>query len=129
MTVAELAAIVFAVIVAVVFVFQIALALGAPWGEYAMGGTSPGKFPSAMRVGAVVQAAFLVVLAVLVIARSGLALAGTAWATDWLVWIAVFVSAVSLVLNTITKSAKERRLWAPVAFVMLASSLTVALAG
>lgn len=32
--------------------FQLALALGAPWGTYVMGGTFPGSFPPAMRAAA-----------------------------------------------------------------------------
>lgn len=33
--------------------FQLALALGAPWGEYAMGGRYPGRFPPGLRLAAV----------------------------------------------------------------------------
>jgi hypothetical protein len=46
----------------------------------------------------------------------------------WLIWIVVAVSAVGLGLNLISPSAGERRLWVPVASVMLATSLVVALA-
>lgn len=51
-----MAALVFAVAAGGVVAFQIAIALGAPWGEYAMGGATPGRFPPPMRVAAVVQA-------------------------------------------------------------------------
>jgi hypothetical protein len=44
----------------------------------------------------------------------------------WLIWLVVAFSAISVVVNTITPSARERRLWAPVALVMLVSSLVVA---
>ena len=42
MTATQLAAIVYALATAVVVGFQVALAAGAPWGEYAMGGRFPG---------------------------------------------------------------------------------------
>ena len=48
-------------------------------------------------------------------------------AFPWLVWLPVVVSAVSLAMNAASRSAVERRTWVPVALVMLASSLVVAL--
>lgn len=45
----------------------------------------------------------------------------------WLIWVVVAVAVVSLILNLITPSASERRIWVPVALVMLLSSLVVAL--
>lgn len=109
-------------------VFQLALALGAPWGEYAMGGSFPGVFPTPMRVAAAVQAVLLAAMAGLMLSRAGIALPQWLGAPGWLSWGVVAFSAVSLVLNAITPSAGERRVWLPVAVIMLASSLTVALA-
>ena len=48
----------FAFLTLIIFLFQIALAAGMPWGHLAMGGRYPGKFPPNMRVGAVIQACF-----------------------------------------------------------------------
>lgn len=123
------AAIVFALVTAAVIAFQIALASGAPWGQYAMGGAYPGRFPPRLRVGAVVQAGLLTVLAVIVLADAGLLLSELAANYPWLVWLVVAFSGLSVVLNTITRSPGERRIWLPVAIVMLVSSLVVALAG
>lgn len=117
----------FAVAVFVNVLFQIALALGAPWGELAMGGRFPGKFSPAMRVLAVVQASVLALLAVVVAIRGGLVLPEYFDASVTVIWIVVGVSALSLVMNLVTPSKRERILWAPVAFVMLVSSLVVAL--
>lgn len=108
-----------------VVAFQIALAAGAPWGSYAMGGRHPGVFPPALRVAAVLQAVLLVALALIVGGRVAW-VPTNSWAPE-LIWIPVGVSVVSLVMNSITPSADERRLWAPVALVMCASSLGVAL--
>lgn len=121
------AAIIFAAVTAGTVAFQIALALGAPWGEYAMGGANRGRLPPAMRVAAVVQALVLALLAVTVLTRAGLADVPVVRDLPWLVWVAVAFSAVSLVLNGISRSPGERRIWVPVALVMLGSSLVVAL--
>jgi hypothetical protein len=123
------AAIVFALATGVVIAFQIGLALGAPWGRYAMGGAYPGRFPARLRIGALIQAILLAALAVVVLADAGLLMPDLSADYPWLIWLAVAFSALSVVLNAITRSAVERRIWLPVAVVMLVSSLVVALAG
>ena len=127
--VAVLAAAVFALVGAGVIGFQIALALGAPWGAYAMAGAFPGRFPPRLRVAALVQAALLAGAVVVVLARAGLVMPEWSAAADWLIWLVVAFSGVSLLLNAISPSAGERRIWTPVAGVMLATSLVVALGG
>lgn len=124
-----IAAIVFGIAIVGIVGFQIALALGAPWGAYAMGGTFPGRFPPRMRVAAVVQAVVLALVGVVVVSHAGLLLPAIAETVPWAVWLAVGLSGVSLVLNAITPSVGERRLWVPVALVLLVSSLVVALSG
>jgi hypothetical protein len=126
MGVTEWAAAVFAIVVAGVIAFQIGLALGAPWGSYAMGGAFPGRFPPRMRLAALVQAALLAVIAAIVASRAGLVLPGFAEPARWLIWVVVAISLLALVLNSISRSAGERRMWVPVALVMLAASLAVA---
>lgn len=128
MDIARVAAIVYAIITLGVVAFQIALAAGAPWGAYAMGGAAPGKLTPGLRAAALVQAALLAGLAAVVMARAGLILPGWAQASGWLVWIVVAITALSLGLNLITRSAGERAIWAPAAALLLISSLAVALA-
>ena len=124
---APLAARVFAGLIAVVCLFQLALALGAPWGAYAMGGAYPGVFPPPMRVAAVVQAAVLAGFALVVLSRAGPALPRWRGPAHWGTWAVVALMAVSLVLNLITPSGLERLIWAPVAVLLFLSSLRVAL--
>jgi hypothetical protein len=123
----RIAAVVYGATTAVVVAFQLALAAGAPWGSYAMGGGFPGQFPPLLRLGAVVQASVLGALAGVVLARASVALPGWAGASRRLVWLVVAVAAISLVLNLTTPSAGERMIWAPVAVVLLACSLRVAI--
>jgi hypothetical protein len=127
MDIRRAAALLYAVLSAGVVAFQIALAAGAPWGAYAMGGAVPGQFPPALRIAALVQAVLIVGMAAIVLSRAGLILAGWSRVSRWLVWVVVAVTAMSLVLNLITPSAGEQALWAPVLLVLLASSLVVAI--
>lgn len=127
MDLTTIAALVFSVTAIGVVAFQLALALGAPWGAYAMGGAFPGSFPPPMRVAAVVQAGVIGLLAVVVLSAAGIVLPDLAVAFPWLVWVPVAVSVIAVVLNAISRSAGERRIWVPVAVVLLVSSLVVAL--
>ena len=122
----DLAALLFAATMAGVIAFQLALALGAPWGAYAMGGSFPGRYPPAMRVVAVVQAVVLGALALIVLAAAGLVAPEVVAQLRVLAWLPVVVSAVAVVLNAASRSAGERRIWVPVSIVLLVTSLVVA---
>jgi len=124
--IARVAAIIYAIVMSGVVVFQIALAAGAPWGAYAMGGASSGQFPPALRIGAIIQAVLLAGMAAAILARAGLVLSGWSRVSHWLVSIVVELTALSLVLNLITPSAGERAIWAPTLLLLLISSLIVA---
>ena len=126
MTMQRVAAITYGIITLGIVAFQVALTAGAPWGAYAMGGAFPGQFPPALRIGAIVQAALLVGMALVILARAGLVLPRWSRASGWLAWIVVTFAALSLVLNLITPSAGERAIWAPTAFLLLISSAIVA---
>ena len=123
------AALLYATVSTSVVAFQVALAAGAPWGAYAMGGAFRGQLPLPLRIAALAQAALITAMAAVVMSRAGLVLAGWSGASRWLVWVVVASSAVSLVLNLITPSAGERAIWTPVASLLLASSAVVAIEG
>ncbi len=125
--VTQAAAILFSAVTVGVIAFQIALALGAPWGAYAMGGAFPGRYPPRMRVAAAGMAALLVLLVLIVLSSAGLIVVPLLSGLPSLIWLVVAFSAVSVVLNAASRSAGERRIWVPVALVMLGSSLIVAI--
>ena len=127
MNISRGAALLYTTVSAGIVAFQIALAVGVPWGEYAMGGAFPGQVPPALRIAALVQAMLLAALAAIVMARAGLILNGWSRRAHWLVWIVVAFAAVGLVLNVITPSGGERAIWAPVNLLLLLSSMLVAL--
>jgi hypothetical protein len=127
MTLTRGAAILYTIISAIVVAFQIALALGAPWGSYAMGGAFPGQFPPALRIAALVQAGLLVGFAAIVLARAGLLFPKWSRMSRFLIWLVVVYEAFGLILNLITPSVGERALWAPTTLLLLVSSTIVAL--
>lgn len=122
-----LSAVLFAVASLGVIAFQAALALGAPWGAYAMGGAFPGVYPTRLRIAAVVQGAVIGLLALVVLSAAGVVLPALHTAFPWLAWVVVAFSVVGVVLNAISRSAGERRIWVPVTLVMLLTSLLVAI--
>jgi len=122
----RIAALFYAIISLAVVAFQVALAAGAPWGAFAMGGAFPGQFPPALRIAALFQAVLLLALAAVVLARAGVLHPVWSRVSRWLIWFVVAFAALSFVLNLITPSAGERAIWAPVGFLLLISSGVVA---
>ncbi len=113
----------FALFAALLAVFQIGLALGAPWGHLAMGGRWPGRLPGYLRVNAVVQAGLTGVFAWVVLARAGLVVQHGV--PGWAIWVVLVFSILGAVMNLITPARAERLLWGPVALIMLASLVRV----
>ena len=99
MNLPTLAAIVFACATAGVIAFQFALAAGAPWGAYAMGGAFPGRFPQGMRVAAVIQGLVLAAVAVIVLASAGAIEIALVTYLPWLIWAIVAMCALAVVLR------------------------------
>ena len=100
MDIRRAAALFYAAVSAGVVAFQIALAVGAPWGVYAMGGAFPGQLPPALRIAEVIQAALLIGMAAVVMSRAGLILARWSRVSRWLVWVVVAFAAVSFSYST-----------------------------
>lgn len=117
----------FSLLIAVVAIFQLALALGVPWGEMAMGGKFPGRLPPGMRIAALIQIVLLGFIALVVLTRAGIVLRELSAPSRVAIWVVVVFCLVSAILNAITPSRKERMLWAPVSFVLFACATYVAL--
>jgi hypothetical protein len=125
-TTQAVAAWLFAALGSAVIAFQLALAAGAPWGSLAMGGRFPGRFPAPMRAAAIVQGVLFAALIVIVLARAGLVMPEQAGLARIAVWAVVALMAASAIMNLITPSKWERRIWAPVAGLLLVASVHVA---
>ena len=104
-----------------VCVFQLALVLGAPWGEYTQGGQTKGKLNRAGRIGSAVSIVVLIFMAQSLLASHGVGL--LAAMPSWLIaigtWVTFGYSIVGFVMNWITRSKKERMIWGPVATLLL----------
>jgi hypothetical protein len=118
---------VFIIMSVIAAIFQLALALGAPLGEYAMGGMYPGKFPPKMRIAALVQIIILVFLVFVVVAASGLAFEQFYNFGRIAIWFVVAFFVLGSILNISSKSIKERRTWGPVNVMLLLVSIFIAL--
>lgn len=122
------AALGFAAASGAVVLFQLALALGAPWGELTLGGRWRGPLPARARLIPLLSVALLVVFGSVVLERAGLRWPGLPAYPQWCVWLVVGYCALGCVANTLTPSPRERRLWLPVVVGMLTCSLVVATA-
>lgn len=118
-----IAAIAAAVLLGGLVVFQIGLALGAPWGRAAFGGYTdrPGvRLRAASGVAVVVWSGAVIV----VLGRAGIL---TAPLPTVLIWVVVALSALGIVANAITRSRLERAIWLPFSIVVTALCVVVAL--
>lgn len=120
------AAYIFGFLSTVVMLFQLSLALGAPWGELAMGGKFPGRFSPKLRVSAIVQMLLLAFAALVVLTRAELVLENFFELSKSAIWFVVALCVVSAILNTITPSKKERMLWSPVTIILVVCAVVVA---
>jgi hypothetical protein len=105
----------------IVAAFQVALVLGAPWGEYTQGGTASGPLAASGRILAALSCALSIIMAGAILARAGegpLRRLPRRVVTV-LAWITTGFAVLTVVLNLITSSAGERALWAPVSIVLL----------
>lgn len=121
-----ISAIIFTAFTGIVIIFQGFLAAGMPWGAASMGGRYPGKYPKKMRIVAVINMLILCFIAALVLSEANLRFTQLKPISDIGIWVVVVFFVIGTVTNTITPS-KIERIWAPVAFIQLITSLIVAL--
>ncbi|MFM1958460.1 MAG: hypothetical protein RI929_823 [Actinomycetota bacterium] len=108
--------------------FQLALVLGAPMGEYAYGGQMPGKLPIQYRVSSAVSFVLLLAISGHYLAQMGVVpKLLSPELNQWVNWGLIGFAAAAAVMNNITKSAKEKRLWGSTTIAMLIAAIVVAL--
>ena len=116
-------AVVYATGIAGIICFQIALICGAPWGKITQGGRQDGPLGAAGRVSAGVSIFLRLVMGAGILSAAGYP---PGW-PNWTGWFATAISGISMILNWITPSAPERKIWAPVTTVMFALAMAVML--
>ena len=128
MNIVVIAALIQAVIALGVAIFQIALVAGAPLGEYTMGGQHPGKLPGQFRVTAAVSAIIMVAQSGHYLAQAGILNPALSPGQNAIVnWFWFGFAVLGLIVNSFSRSKKERNLWVPVLLVSAACTLLVAL--
>lgn len=111
-------------------VFQLLLAFGAPLGHLAWGGRRR-RLPPHLRAASLGAALLVVLAAACVLERAGVVqvLGWPAGAVRGAVWALVGLFALSTAGNLASRSRAERRVGTPLALVLTAACLVVALAG
>lgn len=100
-------------------VFQLFLALGKPWGEYAWGGQHQGMLPNGLRIGSMIATLLLASFAIVNLAYAGmvkLPLSHESLAVAQKV--VTGYSVLAILANAASRSRKERLLWTPVALLL-----------
>ncbi|MDC7241125.1 MAG: hypothetical protein PQJ50_12285 [Spirochaetales bacterium] len=120
-------AVIFLILILFIVGFQFALILGAPWGEFTMGGIHPGRLPAKMRLAAAVQILILIVFGAVTLSRAGLGLSGLYSLSRIGIWAVTAFFVFGTVMNLATSSRKERLLMGPLNIVALVCSFLTAI--
>ena len=111
----EIAAILYALVIGIVVLFQFCLIMGAPWGKITQGGRNEGPLPASGRLAATLSIPILFFMGASITSAAGLV---PNW-TGWTAYVAIAVQALNTTLNWITQSKPERILWGPITSIML----------
>jgi len=102
---------------------QVALILGAHWGRLTQGGQHEGALPLKGRITALLSIFILTAIGLAMLSANG---QWPYW-PRWTAWLGTTILAVSTLLNWITPSPAERKLWAPVMTMTLILAVCVLL--
>jgi cell division protein FtsW (lipid II flippase) len=123
----QTAAIIMAIVQFMVAMFQLALVLGAPMGEYAFGGQHKGKLPTRFRISSAFSFVLLLAIGGHYLAQAGVFQQLAPGAINTVAnWILVGFNVVGLVMNSISRSKKERQMWVPVLLLSVVLAIIVA---
>lgn len=123
------AAWVFVALLAAAAVFQLALALGAPWGAFAWGGQHKGTLPAGYRWGSAAAILVYALFAVVVLDRAGVVDALPEGFSGVAIWVIVAFLGLSVIMNGVSRSRPERFVMTPLSLVLALLVLVVALSG
>ena len=101
--------------------FQFALMAGAPWGHLTQGGQHQGALPTRNRVAAFISVFIVASMAMAVTSAAGF---WPRWPV-WTAWVTVALQFIIALVNWITPSKPERRLWGPIESAMFVTAALV----
>jgi hypothetical protein len=110
----------------IVAIFQLLLALGAPWGRAAFGGYNEGTLPPGLRVASSVSMAVFAGAAVVVLGRAGQWSDRFSGAFRVATWTLVVILPIGALMNLASSSPWERFGWAPFTFLLAMATFVVA---
>lgn len=125
---ATLAAYVFTGLLALLVLFQLALAAGAPWGALAFGGQNKGTLPVGYRIASGVSILIYGFLGVLALDRVGAIDLLPAGFSEVGMWVVFGFLCLGTLMNAISRSKPERYTMTPVVIVLAGLALVIALA-
>ncbi|MFS0868067.1 hypothetical protein AB3M83_12140 [Microbacterium sp. 179-B 1A2 NHS] len=117
------------IVLALLAVFQIALAFGAPIGQFAWGGAHR-VLPTRLRVGSAVSIVIYTLIAVVAWSRVGVIDAIpeiVAHVAHVAMWVIFAYFALGILMNAVSRSKPERFVMVPVATVLAALSFLIAM--
>ncbi|MFB6610317.1 hypothetical protein ACFCVO_08360 [Agromyces sp. NPDC056379] len=120
------AAIALCVILAVLALFQLALALGAPFGHFAWGGQHR-VLPARLRIGSAAAIVIYAVIAALALDRAGAIDVVSDVVSTVGMWVVFGYFVLGIATNAISRSKPERYTMTPVVTVLAVLSLLIAL--
>ena len=126
MTTLEFWAILATTILAALTVFQLALIAKAPLGEYAWGGQHR-VLPPKLRIASIASIVLYIIFAWFALAKSGVITSPSGVMIDVTLWIFFGYFVVGIIMNTISRSKKERMVMTPVAVVLAIAFFFLAL--
>lgn len=99
--------------------FQLALAVGAPLGRAAWGGTRTGPLPTGLRIASGAAAIIWTVAALIVLRRGGIGpLAMPEAVAQWGTWVIFVLLLLGSLMNVASSSVWERYFWGPYALIL-----------
>ena len=126
MSIAVIAGVYLIVANLLVGLFQLALAFGAPMGEYAWGGRNSGKLPAKFRASSLLSAVLLVAIAGHYASLIGwLPSMLDAHGRAFSIWALTAFYALSTLGNWTTKSEAEKKMFLPVSASMLLANVLI----
>jgi len=116
-----------AAVLGLFLLFQLLLALGAPWGRLAWGGQHPGRLPAGYRIASGVAALLYAGMALVALDLASWLDLLPAAAARVLIWVMFAFFALGVLMNAISRSKPERFVMTPVALALAVLALLVAL--
>lgn len=120
-------AVVFTAVLALLVLFQLALAFGAPWGRFAWGGRHPDTLPVPLRFASAFSVLVYGFIALLALDRTGALELFPAGFSRVGIWVVFAYLALGVAMNAISRSKPERYSMTPVALVLAVLALLIAL--